>query len=519
MTPMTMMISVAKASDVSRSMTYRDNKVQVTGASGIIIDSGSFTVNDFSITSGQDPEGRNYVGQVHDLENGEFVFEVGRSGSASVADWFNTRFSGYNNPSVNGDRTTFDHTAGSLNFAFEGDLKLRVTTPDYPNGITVTFPDAAFAQGKSGARNNWWFAQKSGQHTRDSDGPDTILAIGNTADQKTVYASFLRGGNGVSEVCLQSLCVPEPARQTSYKLENVEEKFHSLPVNGTLSSLSGFPGSYDPTINHIQGYSLYDNQDDRAYALLTHSVSTASYAHIAGGPIGENEKWGFKTYLEGWKHPGGIQVIGDYLLVPSEHETSSHVALYDLRTLKVKELRRIEPFDLFAEHKAGSLGITSYTDADGVEYYVMIVAHLNNENSVYHVYRAPAADGIENAQFTEVGAFPYEKDFQGFGLVTESETNNIYMIGLWSPSEGATFADYAYLYKLNTTTWSIGEELDSIHMVSTGGAPGIFGVHFRYGAGVYVNENGELTLSATERNTVLGSALATNNWNTESSNR
>ena len=81
---------------------------------------GTFTVTDLCITSEQDPNARNYVGQIHILNDGEISFNVGRKGSAEVATWFNDRFSGYNNPSVNGDRTTFDHTADNLNFAFLG---------------------------------------------------------------------------------------------------------------------------------------------------------------------------------------------------------------------------------------------------------------------------------------------------------------------------------------------------------------------------------------------------------------
>ena len=97
---------------------------------------------------------------------------------------------------------------------------------------------------------------------------------------------------------------------------------------------------------------------------------------------------------------------------------------------------------------------------------------------MYHVYRALASNGIENARFSEVGSFESDKDFQGFGLITEDGTNDIYMIGLWSPSEGVTFADYAYLYQLNTETWTIGEALQQIHMVSVGGMAGMMGVHF-----------------------------------------
>lgn len=413
---------------------------------------------------------------------------------------------------LNGDRTTFDQTADDLNFTFVGDLNLVVDTADDPQGLSVTFPDVVIAQGSTLFRNNWWFGQRSGQHTRDSDGPDTVLAIGSTTEGRTVYASFLRGGNEVNEISLEAIHVVEAAADSANKVVDVKNKFAALPIDGVQSNLEGFPGSYDPTVNHIQGYAQYDSCDHTRYSILTHSVGTAPYAHIVAGPKTGSDKWGFKTYLQNWRHPGGVQVMGDYLLVPSEQDASAHIALYDLRSLAVKELRRVETFDLAVSHKAGALGITSYEDKNGIEYYVMIVAHLDGENTVYHVYRALASNGIENARFSEVGSFESDKDFQGFGLITEDGTNDIYMIGLWSPSEGVTFADYAYLYQLNTETWTIGEALQQIHMVSVGGMAGMMGVHFRYGANVYVADDGTLTLSATERNSVLGSSLATNDW-------
>lgn len=146
------------------------------------------------------------------------------------------------------------------------------------------------------------------------------------------------------------------------------------------------------------------------------------------------------------------------------------------------------------------MGITSYEDEQGNAYYVLVVTHLDGANRVYYVYQAPAEKGIEFAEFQQVGSFVLDKDFQGFGLVTESGTNRIYMIGLWPTTEGASYADYAYLYELNTDTWSLGEELNSHHLVSTGGGAGVMDVHFRYGAGVSVSGNGELAVSATEHN-------------------
>lgn len=502
--------AVSQEAEVSAAMTYRDNAVTMQGSGGIQITSGTFTVKELSITSGQDPDGRNYIGKVHSLSSGKFTFEVGRSGSASVASWLNSRLSGYNDNSVNGDRTTFDHTAGDLNFAFIGDLRLSLTAPNFPQGITVTFPDATFAQGKSGLSNNWWFGQKKGQHTRDSDGPERVLVFGSDTSGRTVYASFMRGGNDVSTVSLEALYVPGTARDRAVAVPDVRSAFGGLPVNGSLTNLQGFTGNYDSISCHVQGYTQYDNAAGNSYALLTHSVTSAPYAHIVAGTKNGSDKYGFKTYLKDWNHPGGIQGIGDYLLVPTEQETQAHISLYDLRSLPVQELRKVESFDLAVNHKAGALGITTYKDTAGTEYYLLIVAHLDESNSVYHVYRAPAARGIENASFAEVGSFGFQKDFQGFGLVTEEDTNDVYLIGLWSQTEGASYADYAYLYQINTQNWTIGPELDQIHMISNGGGIGTFGVHFRYGAGVFVTEDQQLILSATERN--RGSSLAVNDW-------
>ena len=57
----------ANAEDASTYMTYRQNAVELTTAKGLAITSGSFLVNEFSITGGQDPDGRNLSGQVHML--------------------------------------------------------------------------------------------------------------------------------------------------------------------------------------------------------------------------------------------------------------------------------------------------------------------------------------------------------------------------------------------------------------------------------------------------------------------
>lgn len=500
------------AASVQPYMTYRDNALTLSAAPEIDIIDGYFQVNEFCITDGQDPNEENKVGQIHTLEDGQLHFNVGRSASQKVAEWFNQKFSGYNDKSINGDRTTFDHTAEDLNFAFVGDLNINVTTADNPQGISVSFPNVGIAQGSTQLRNNWWFGQLTGQHTLDSDGPNRVLVFGVDDSGNQVFASFLRGGNDVNEVTLCDLYVADDPIDRATTVDDVQTAFSDIPIDGQRVDLQGFPGNYDPTVSHIQGHTLFEGKDNTLYSILTHSVSTADYAHILAGPVDGDEFFGFKTYMKGWKHPGGIQTIGDYLLVPSEQDDHAYISLYDLRTLQVGELRRVETFSLATDHKVGAMGITSYQDPSGNEYYLLVAAHLDGTNSEYHIYRASAVNGIETADFQEVGSFNLDKDFQGFGLVTETGTNNVYMIGLWSPTEALSYADYEYLYQLNTENWSVEPVLSERHLISTGGAAGVLGVHFRYGAGVYVSNDRRMMISATERNSVMGSTLTANVW-------
>jgi hypothetical protein len=357
-------------------MTYHDNDVVLSGKNGVTIKSGGeFTVSDFSITNGQDPNGKNKKGDIHKLSNSsKFTFTVGRKASSGVANWFNSQ--------IPGERTTFNHTAGELNFAFVGNLKLTVSGGGMgSNERQIIFNDVAFAQGHSGASNNWWFGGKTAQHTYDSDGVESVICFGYATDNnQEVFGSFRRGGsgNGVNEVDLLACAAVRPARSQGMKISDVVSQYSNIPDNGNSESISGLSDLYDKGINHIQGYTQYEN--DKLYFILTHSVLTADYAHIVAATKSSGGK-GYATYGKDWDHPGGIQTLGDYLLVPSEKDNKSQISMYDLRGLAVNELPRIENFILNCKHNAGCLGITNYNDK-GVERYIMVIGDDNN----YHIY-------------------------------------------------------------------------------------------------------------------------------------
>ncbi|RUL71474.1 hypothetical protein [Dyella choica] len=187
------------------AMTYHDNKVTFSAITqpGISLSVGShYEVEDFSVTSGQDPNGKIYKGLYNDLVPGESrpeegpmiptlstTFSVGRKGSSQVAAWFNDK--------IHANQNTFGHGADQLNFAFIGTLTLQLQQG------TFTLPGIALAQGHAGATNNWWFG---GQTCTYLDGSilgydhTSVKCVATNADGSKWTITFLRGANDVSEV-------------------------------------------------------------------------------------------------------------------------------------------------------------------------------------------------------------------------------------------------------------------------------------------------------------------------------
>lgn len=161
-------------------MEYHNNEVTFSVTSNDLID-GSFTVNGFSVTSGQDPDNKIYTGLVAKCESdGKFTFSVGRKSSTEVASWFSSQ--------VSGDKTTFDEDPGELNFAMIGTLVLN-----FSNGINCTFYNIAIAQGHSGASNNWWFG---GQQAMYNGGNTVICGASSNQQSNIPLLQFQRGGIG-----------------------------------------------------------------------------------------------------------------------------------------------------------------------------------------------------------------------------------------------------------------------------------------------------------------------------------
>lgn len=196
-------------------MKYHDNVVKLNLKKGELyeIDGkfGYFKVTELCITSGQDPDKKNKVGNVYPINaNGEIVFRVGRKGSSEVANWWKER--------IPANHTTFNHDPGDLNFAFIGELVLYVASIKK----VVTYKNVGLAQGHAGASNNWWFGGKEMRYIGNHK------VFGKDIDGMTNFIG-LRGDNNVNEVNLQIY--------VAWMLQLSDETFVSeLSIPGTHDS-------------------------------------------------------------------------------------------------------------------------------------------------------------------------------------------------------------------------------------------------------------------------------------------
>jgi hypothetical protein len=210
-------------------MTYHDNEVSLLLSEGYSMINGSYTINSFSVTQGQDPDGYIHAGLTASFgSNGQMSFHAGRQGSAATANWFNT--------AVAASQTTFNHTAGELNFAFSGTLKMTITGGILGNGQdTFTFSNVALAQGHTGASNNWWFGGLNCSYIQN----DEVACTGINSKGDEVSFVFLRGGNDVSTI----LATPSRLIETTAWMRRVKGSL-------TLDELV-MPGSHDAGMSEL----------------------------------------------------------------------------------------------------------------------------------------------------------------------------------------------------------------------------------------------------------------------------
>jgi len=165
-------------------MKYRNNVIKFTPDKfyDLEIVSGQYTIDSFSISEGQDPDGKIQKDLVFTIDgNGELTFSIGREESTATAAWFNKRV-----PKFNGSTL---ETPKALYFSLSGTLSLSAQKSDETNTlIQLTIADFVIAMGSESLLGHSWWIGGSNCFYNDTYG-DGVLA--DCIDQKNHHVKII----------------------------------------------------------------------------------------------------------------------------------------------------------------------------------------------------------------------------------------------------------------------------------------------------------------------------------------
>jgi hypothetical protein len=395
-----------------------------------------------------------------------------------------------------------------------------------------------------------------------SDCHVNITGINVTANHNVVNANFIFKDNGGDQVLADigsyvkatvlymtkdnKLAVYshdfQARKDSAAKLDDVKTEFDKLGTDGIKENWSGqlYSGT-DMTgklwqKSHIQGFASYTDSNKRVFS---HSY-LGNYGYLIFSYSKKTDYIKIPTLDKGFNHPGGIQAIGDYLLVPCETDDDSHIRLYDMSLIKSDLPPEPCPqFDIYRSAKAACAGITKYKDKFG-EWFLLAVCNSGTvKEGTCDFYKAKAEVSLPECKFTKISecpmttiSGPYREnyDVQDINLVTQTMKNvtddseELFMVVFATievvPYVG-TFEDRAVLITIKPKveekiTEYTKNEYDGIESISFledkycrakhANPIGTLGVHFRYGAALEVKED-RIVLYATGRNFSGGDVL------------
>ena len=250
-------------------------------------------------------------------------------------------------------------------------------------------------------------------------------------------------------------------KDSNKKLTNQEALVNSFAhMTAEYVSIQPIPLRYRELIRHHQGiakrdgYVVFTSSGPLSHVAPPGTTPGEDYGYIASGKI--DKEGHLKEVVEhgigAAHHPGGIQTIGDWVVVPVAGYPSgwSSKRKSEIRFYKYKgEIHEERQLTICREGNAGSVGITNY-GKDGDERYLL--ATLPKDNEVHFYWTQPGVPlSDKDCRFSG------PKQWKPSGKVAEiwkgynnncslvaDEEGNIYFIGLEKKEDH----DYADLYKV-----------------------------------------------------------------------
>lgn len=305
-------------------------------------------------------------------------------------------------------------------------------------------------------------------------------------------------------------------------MTTVTENTSAIPAQFAAISDDGIVETYTADLSgiktivesHVQGVARFGN-----YIILTHNNKGESKGFLFVLDVTTKQMlYQFNTDREHVNHPGGIQRLGSLLAVPVEtgNDTgakSSYICFYDLTLMTSANRPVLQPQIIDRSSRGtGAVGMTSYTVNGQTSF--LIAAYDNGETDFYTSDEIPGTS-FDFAQFAFSSPLS-DKGYSSLCLFTAADPDGnraVYMVGFRTEKLFSTADDYMDLYLVDVQRKFVTQVQDARHMICHHGAlVGESGVHFRWSAGLDIDEaSGAFTVLAGQRN-VLASRLAINTF-------
>lgn len=302
------------------------------------------------------------------------------------------------------------------------------------------------------------------------------------------------------------------ARNQNPKIKNVEEKWKDFckGYKCKKNSFKGEPWVPNMVKSHIQGFGIVTDPKGKEYGIVSHN-NKGFMMYLNCGEKREAIKQ--DVPIQHYNHPGGLQIVGDYVFVAVENSdhNKSYIRLCDLSNLFINEkpvwIAKEEFIIDMPDHGAAAVAATRYHSKNGEK--MLIVPCTPSKLFIYQTNAGnelPIA-GTENkllfTQMIKEISSDAAGNIQNINLVTQENENgedSVYMF-VFISKKRVSFSDSMELWKLDSKNNKFIKIGENFHMKSSGG--GEAGIHFRYGAGLQVKNN-DILFYATQRNFVGG---------------
>ncbi|MCH7677620.1 hypothetical protein IH879_22105 [candidate division KSB1 bacterium] len=284
-----------------------------------------------------------------------------------------------------------------------------------------------------------------------------------------------------------------PDKNTNYAkaaLEGLQKDGVVAKVLGNGKSIPHATG-FGRLKRHLQGVAIRDS----IATVTTSTVDGLILTSKNDSPASDFSYQG-KKLVPDFNHPGGIQTIGSYAVVPVYNDQTTEVQFYE----DTQELKKAEHLTIRLNKRVYSVGISDAADEKG-DFYLLALG-VDSKGKVFDFYRSQPNLALNHQdcrfKFLKNSKFKKEGYPNSISLLAD-EANNLYFLGLHTTGRLASLGlgkDWADLYQINLqeSGQKMFKKIANFHAICHKGPA------FRWGGSARVTSDSTISIFVCERN-------------------